>query len=105
MHTAILCKGKAIIALATHTTLIILEVTPNEMIVTDAYKKKIVVKEIAPDVTAQIFWLKNRQRNKWRDQQNFEIDFNSLSDSQLDYIIEAPKQKSDAYERREINKG
>lgn len=24
-------------------------------------------KEIIPDVTAQIFWLKNRQKDKWRD--------------------------------------
>ena len=28
---------------------------------------KTVVKEIQPDVTAQIFWLKNRATDKWRD--------------------------------------
>lgn len=28
---------------------------------------KEVVKEVAPDVTAQIFWLKNRKPNAWRD--------------------------------------
>ena len=28
---------------------------------------KIVTKEVAPDVTAQIFWLKNRRPDKWRD--------------------------------------
>lgn len=28
---------------------------------------KEVTKEILPDTTAQIFWLKNRQTNKWRD--------------------------------------
>ena len=27
---------------------------------------KIVTKEVAPDVTAQIFWLKNRKPKKWR---------------------------------------
>lgn len=28
---------------------------------------KVVTKEIVPDVTAQIFWLKNRKSDKWRD--------------------------------------
>ena len=27
---------------------------------------KIIVKEVAPDTTAQIFWLKNRQRDGWK---------------------------------------
>lgn len=30
-------------------------------------KVKFVTKEIAPDVTAQIFWLKNRRPESWRD--------------------------------------
>lgn len=30
------------------------------------------VKEIAPDTTAQIFWLKNRKPEKWRDKQEIE---------------------------------
>lgn len=30
-------------------------------------KTKRVVKQVAPDVTAQIFWLKNRKPEKWRD--------------------------------------
>lgn len=29
-------------------------------------------KEILPDVTAQIFWLKNRRRDQWRDRQDLE---------------------------------
>jgi transposase-like protein len=32
-------------------------------------RKKTTVKQILPDVTAQIFWLKNRQPEKWRDAQ------------------------------------
>lgn len=28
---------------------------------------KIVTKQVAPDTTAQIFWLKNRKPDKWRD--------------------------------------
>lgn len=32
---------------------------------------KEVTKEVAPDTTAQIFWLKNRQPKKWRDKREF----------------------------------
>ena len=32
-------------------------------------RKKTTVKQVLPDVTAQIFWLKNRQPEKWRDAQ------------------------------------
>lgn len=31
---------------------------------------KKVKKQVAPDVTAQIFWLKNRKPNEWRDKQD-----------------------------------
>ncbi|MEK3993690.1 helix-turn-helix domain-containing protein [Psychrobacillus sp. FSL K6-2365] len=30
------------------------------------------IKDVAPDTTAQIFWLKNRKPDKWRDKQNIE---------------------------------
>lgn len=33
---------------------------------------KVVTKEVQPDTTAQIFWLKNRKPNEWRDKQNIE---------------------------------
>lgn len=33
---------------------------------------KIVTKEVAPDTTAQIFWLKNRKPNEWRDRKDIE---------------------------------
>jgi hypothetical protein len=33
---------------------------------------KIVTKQMAPDTTAQIFWLKNRRPDKWRDKQSLE---------------------------------
>ena len=35
--------------------------------------KKRVIKEIAPDVTAQIFWLKNRDPVRWRDKQDLDV--------------------------------
>lgn len=33
---------------------------------------KTVAKEVAPDTTAQIFWLKNRKLNEWRDKRDVE---------------------------------
>lgn len=38
-----------------------------EMVVTKTVKK-----EVAPDTTAQIFWLKNRKPKQWRDKQDIE---------------------------------
>lgn len=35
-------------------------------------KKTVITKEVIPDTTAQIFWLKNRKPNDWRDKQNIE---------------------------------
>jgi len=46
---------------------------PAEKIKVDAFKKKVITKEVAPDVTAQIFWLKNRQPQLWRDKQSTEL--------------------------------
>jgi hypothetical protein len=34
---------------------------------------KVVVKEVQPDVTAQIFWLKNRKPDEWRDKKETEL--------------------------------
>lgn len=34
---------------------------------------KEVTKQVVPDTTAQIFWLKNRKRDQWTDRQNIEI--------------------------------
>jgi hypothetical protein len=32
------------------------------------------VKQVAPDTTAQIFWLKNRKPQQWRDKRNIEVE-------------------------------
>jgi len=37
---------------------------------------KAITKEVVPDVTAQIFWLKNRKRLEWRDKQDIELNGN-----------------------------
>ena len=38
----------------------------------DGTKVTKTVKEVVPDTTAQIFWLKNRKRAEWRDKQELE---------------------------------
>lgn len=38
----------------------------------DGKKVTKTVKEVLPDTTAQIFWLKNRRGNKWKDKQDVE---------------------------------
>ncbi len=40
----------------------------SEMVTT-----KIVTKQVVPDTTAQIFWLKNRKPEQWRDKQDIDV--------------------------------
>ena len=53
----------------------------NEVTIEEAddgsIRRKTVTKEVIPDTTAQIFWLKNRKPNKWRDKQSIEADINN----------------------------
>jgi len=46
------------------------EMTVNKQKESTIVKKTI--KQVAPDVTAQIFWLKNRKPKEWRDKQDLE---------------------------------
>lgn len=49
-------------------------------------RSKVITKHMAPDVTAQIFWLKNRRPDKWRDRPKDETDEQALA--KLDKLIE-----------------
>lgn len=51
-------------------------------------KKKITKKIVVPDTTAQIFWLKNRKPDKWRDKQIVETN----ADGQLSLLIDGLKE-------------
>ncbi|MBD0298307.1 MAG: hypothetical protein ICV84_24425, partial [Flavisolibacter sp.] len=57
----------------------------EDEIKTEAYKRKVVTKMVVPDTGAAMNWLKNRQRELWRDS---EIDFDSLTDEQLDKLLD-----------------
>lgn len=81
-----------------------LELTPDELITTDAYKKKIVIKELPPEPGAALSWLKNRRPDDWRDKIDLDhsnkgkeflpptnIDLSKLSDAALREIINAAR--------------
>lgn len=57
------------------------ELTEDGMRVT-----KVITKKQAPDTTAQIFWLKNRKPQEWRDKQETEISGHIRTDK-LDSIL------------------
>lgn len=45
----------------------------GKKIIVPATLKKVVRKMVVPDTTAQIFWLKNRQPDKWRDKNELSL--------------------------------
>ncbi len=51
---------------------------------------KIVRKQVVPDTTAQIFWLKNRKPKEWRDKQELE------HSGDLNFVINRKRVSSDA---------
>jgi transposase-like protein len=61
--------------------------TPTEKspVKTNAYKKKVVTKYVPPDTGAATLWLKNRQKELWRDRHELGIDM--LTESQVDSIF------------------
>jgi transposase-like protein len=52
-------------------------------------RTKTITKKILPDTTAMIFWLKNRQRARWKDK--WEIDFGGESEIPVHIHIEPVK--------------
>lgn len=48
---------------------------------------KVIEKEVVPDTTAQIFWLKNRLPDKWRDKQSVEVSGLTEEKSKLDDML------------------
>ena len=57
---------------------------------------KTVEKEVHPDTTAQIFWLKNRKSEVWRDKQNVEISGLAEEQSKLSELLEQRRMRRDA---------
>lgn len=67
-----------------------------------------VIKHYAPDPTAAIFWLKNRQPDKWRDKQEVDLgnkdnkpfEVRNLTDAEIEAALEQEIQKR-GYVKRE----
>lgn len=56
-------------ALYQRATGYVYEEVTKELIDGELQVKKVVQKQVAPDISAQIYWLKNRQPDRWRDKQ------------------------------------
>lgn len=68
-------KGKEVVDRQVENALLkrALGYTYDEVTIEDGVETKRVTKEVVPDTTAQIFWLKNRKPAEWRDKQNIEV--------------------------------
>lgn len=64
----------------------------------DGVLKKVVTKHVAPDTTAQIFWLKNRKPDKWRDKVQDTENEEAITNAS-DILVKIRKTVSDRYER------
>lgn len=53
----------------------------------DGVKTKTITKQVAPDVTAQIYWLNNRRPDRWRNKQDISIE----GASKVEIINDIPK--------------
>lgn len=56
---------------------------------------KKVTRHVQPDVTAQIFWLKNRKPEEWRDKQAVEVSGLAEEQSKLAELLEQRRKRSD----------
>lgn len=68
-------KGKEVVDIEVENALLkrALGYQYDEVTFEGGVETKRVTKEVQPDTTAQIFWLKNRRPDLWRDKQNIEL--------------------------------
>ena len=58
-----------------------------------AKKVKKITKQMAPDVTACIFWLKNRKPKEWRDRHNVELSGEDGEPVKIEYVPVKKREK------------
>lgn len=56
---------------------------------------KVVTKQVPPDTTAQIFWLKNRRPDKWRDRKELDANVNHSNNPFQELSVEELKKLAD----------
>ncbi len=66
--------------------------TGDQMVIT-----KEVTKEVPPDVTAAIFWLKNRKPEQWRDGKNLELSGKVVPSGDFEIVIENAEPEPDLF--------
>lgn len=61
----------------------------HEIITPDGTTYKTIKKQVQPDTTAQIYWLKNRKPDVWRDRKEQKIDINTsdLSEDEINELL------------------
>ena len=83
-------KGKEVVDLQVENALLkrALGYHYDEVTTENGIETKRVTKEVIPDTTAQIFWLKNRRPDKWRDKQDLQVSGAlEMEQSKLDDLI------------------
>lgn len=63
-----------------------------------------VEKEILPDPTSMIFWLKNRQPDKWREKSQLEFDLSNATDEQLVELAKKALKKLDENKNKKLDR-
>ena len=87
-------KGKEVIDIEVENALLkrALGYNYEEITYENGVETKRVTKQVAPDTTAQIFWLKNRKKHDWRDKVEVE---KAESIQKIEIINDLPKDEED----------
>lgn len=74
-------KGKEVVDIEVENALLkrALGYNYDEITYENGVETKRVTKQVAPDTTAQIFWLKNRKKAQWRDKVEYETNTDELN--------------------------
>jgi hypothetical protein len=67
---------------------VLMATTDGDLMRDDIYRKKVVTKYVPPDPGAAMGWLKNRQSQTWRDKQTLGLEFEQMTDEQLDKVLD-----------------
>lgn len=93
-------KGKEVVDIEVENALLkrALGYNYDEVTYENGIETKRVTKQVAPDTTAQIFWLKNRKPDKWRDKVVDTENEEAITNAS-DILVKIRKTVDDRYER------
>jgi hypothetical protein len=67
----------------------------GKAVVDFAVESALLKNALSGDTTAQIFWLKNRKRDKWRDRHDNAVDLTAGGFGDFEIVVGAPDEKAD----------